>query len=119
MLVGQRTQAINALRGHATEFGIVVAKGCSNVAALLATLSTDKAIPNTAKSMFEQMGKHVTDFDEKIAALDQRLGELHETNPVSQRLSVTLVSGGQKILDGKGVLGKNDVYAPKNADHRC
>jgi len=87
MLVGQRTQAINALRGHATEFGIVVAKGCSNVAALLATLSTDKAIPNTAKSMFEQMGKHVTDFDEKIAALDQRLGELHKTNPVSQRLA--------------------------------
>jgi transposase len=27
MLVGQRTQAINALRGHAAEFGVVAAKG--------------------------------------------------------------------------------------------
>ena len=31
MLVGQRTQAINALRGHAAEFGIVAARGCGNV----------------------------------------------------------------------------------------
>jgi len=53
MLVGPRTQAINALRGHVTELGIVVVKGCSNVAALLATLSTDKAIPDATKSMFE------------------------------------------------------------------
>ena len=28
MLVAQRTQAINALRGHAAEFGIIAAKGC-------------------------------------------------------------------------------------------
>ena len=35
MLVGQRTQAINALRGHATEFGVVAAKGTVKVAALL------------------------------------------------------------------------------------
>jgi transposase len=26
MLVGQRTQAINALRGHATEFGVIAAE---------------------------------------------------------------------------------------------
>ena len=35
MLVAQRTQAINALRGHAAEFGIIAAKGCPNVTALL------------------------------------------------------------------------------------
>ena len=35
MLVGQRTRAINALRGHAAEFGIVAAKRCGNVAALV------------------------------------------------------------------------------------
>jgi transposase len=33
MLVSQRTQAINALRGHAAEFGVVAAKGIVNVAA--------------------------------------------------------------------------------------
>jgi transposase len=45
MLVGQRTQAINALRGHSAEFGIVVAKGCGNVEALLSVLAKDLAIP--------------------------------------------------------------------------
>ena len=31
LLVGQRTQAINALRGHLAEFGLVAAKGRENV----------------------------------------------------------------------------------------
>jgi transposase len=31
MLVNQRTQTINALRGHATEFGVVAAKGTAKV----------------------------------------------------------------------------------------
>ena len=31
MFVGQRTQAINALRGHAAEFGVIAAKGIGHV----------------------------------------------------------------------------------------
>ncbi len=45
MLVGQRTQAINALRGHAAEFGVVAAKGTVKVTALLTELAADSAIP--------------------------------------------------------------------------
>src|ERR1700731_5150930 len=59
LMVKHRTQAINALRGHAAEFGIVVARGCANVTALLAVLSAEEAIPAIAKAMFEQMGQHV------------------------------------------------------------
>src|SRR6202050_181656 len=33
-LVGQRTQSINALRGHAAEFGIVIGKGVSKIGPL-------------------------------------------------------------------------------------
>ncbi len=36
LLVRQRTQVINALRGHLAEFGVVVAKGPAHVAKLLA-----------------------------------------------------------------------------------
>jgi transposase len=36
LLVRQRTQAINALRGHLGEYGVVVAKGPSHVAKLIA-----------------------------------------------------------------------------------
>jgi transposase len=87
MLVGQRTQAINALRGHAMEFGVISARGCANVEALITTLLADQAIPGAAKLMFEQIGSHITDLDSKISALDQKLGELHKTNPVSQKLA--------------------------------
>lgn len=87
MLVGQRTQAINALRGHATEFGIIGAKGCANVGALITALLANTAVPDVAKSMLKDMGSHVADLDAKISALDQKLNELHKTNPVSQRLA--------------------------------
>ena len=49
-LVGQRMQAINALRGHAAEFGIVAAKGCGNVAALVSFVGTETVLPAAARS---------------------------------------------------------------------
>jgi transposase len=59
MLVSQRTQAINALRGHATEFGVVAAKGTVNVVALLSVLAADGVIPAAAQAMFVQMAAHI------------------------------------------------------------
>jgi transposase len=87
MLVSQRTQAINALRGHATEFGVVAAKGIIKVAALLTELATDSAIPATARAMFEQMGAHIEALDQRVAAVDSELAALHKANPVSQLLA--------------------------------
>src|SRR5271154_1826029 len=37
-LVGQRTQLVNALRGHATEFGVIAAKGLRQIGPLLAAI---------------------------------------------------------------------------------
>src|SRR5271167_4839296 len=73
MLVSQRTQAINALRAHAAEFGMVAAKGIVKVAALLGVLAADDAIPASARAMFQQMGAHIE--------------ALHKANPVSQLLA--------------------------------
>jgi len=87
LMVNQRTQAVNALRGHAAEFGIVAAKGCANVTALLAVLSAEEAIPEIAKAMFEQMGQHITDLDAKIAVLEKQLLEQHKANAVSRLLA--------------------------------
>ena len=87
MLVSQRTQAINALRGHAAEFGVVAAKGIVKVAALLMELAADNAIPATARVMFEQMGAHIEALDQRVAAVDSELAALHKANPVSQLLA--------------------------------
>ena len=87
MLVAQRTQAINALRGRAAEFGIIAAKGCPNVTALLSVLASDEAIPVSAQVMFREMGQHVADLDAKIEELDRRLLDQHKVNPVSRLLA--------------------------------
>jgi transposase len=87
MLVSQRTQAINALRGHATEFGVVAAKGTANVFALLFELTADTAIPAAAREMFEQMAAHIEALDKRVAAVDAELAALHKSNPLSQLLA--------------------------------
>jgi transposase len=87
MLVSQRTQAINALRGHAMEFGAVAAKGTVKVVALLAELAADSAIPATARAMFAQMGAHIEALDQRVTAVDGELAALHKVNPVSQLLA--------------------------------
>ena len=87
MLVGQRTQAINGLRGHAAEFGVVAAKGICKVATLLAALLADTTIPMAAHAMFEQMGAHIEDLDRRVAAIDAELAVSHKANPVSQLLA--------------------------------
>ena len=86
MLVSQRTQAINALRGHAAEFGVVAAKGIVKVAALLSVLAADNAIPATARAMFQKMGAHIEALDQHVEAMDDELAALHKANPVSQLL---------------------------------
>ena len=87
MLVSQRTQAINALRGHAAAFGVVAAKGVVRVAPLLTELAGDNAIPATARAMFRQMGAHIEALDQQVVAVDEELATLHKANPVSQLLA--------------------------------
>lgn len=87
MLVAQRTQAINALRGHAMEFGIVVARGGQNVETLLTMLGKDATVPAVAQEMFAEMGRHIADLDDKVQALDRQLLEQHKANPVSRLLA--------------------------------
>jgi transposase len=87
MLVGQRTQAINALRGHATEFGVVAAKGTAKVEPLLAVLTGDTNLPAMARTMFAQMGGHIAALESRIAVLDAELVALHKTDPVSRALA--------------------------------
>jgi transposase len=87
MLVGQRTQAINALRGNAAEFGVVAAKGTGKVAMLLAALAADTEIPAAGWAMFEQMAAHIEALDQRVAAVDAELAALHKANPLSQLLA--------------------------------
>jgi transposase len=87
LLIGQRTAAINALRGHAAEFGVIAPKGTVQVEALLDKLANEDAVPAAAKTMFARMGDHITALDQQITALDTDLLGLHKTTPMSRLLA--------------------------------
>lgn len=87
MLVAQRTQAINALRGHAAEFGVIAARGTAQVDALLDKLGAEKEVPEAGRTMFAQIGAHIAALDEQIAAINKELTDLHAKDPLSQRLA--------------------------------
>jgi len=87
LLVAQRTQTINALRGHAAEFGVVVAGGPSRVAELLAAVARDAEIPQAARRLLAFLGQQVAHLDREIAKLEVALMAQHRANPVSRLLA--------------------------------
>jgi transposase len=58
LLVRQRTQLINAIRGHLTEYGWIAPKGPSQVAMLAYLLEEEEmasSLPEAARAMFRLM----------------------------------------------------------------
>jgi transposase len=87
LLVRQRTQLVNAVRGHAAEFGIVAAKTISQLPGLLETVAAAETVPVTAKEMLAFLGEQVAQLDEQIAELERRMKQQHKANLVSQLLA--------------------------------
>ncbi len=86
LLVKQRTQLANALRGHAAEYGLVAAQGIGKAGPLLAMVAADPAIPPLAKAVLARLGQQVARVDDEVAALDAELLALHKAHPVSRLL---------------------------------
>lgn len=82
LLVGQRTQVINALRGHLAEFGLVAGKGRENVDKLRAVLEPGAGsddlpavVRHMAQLCFDQidgLSQRITELDAQIAAASRR-----------------------------------------------
>jgi transposase len=87
LLVKQHTQLVNALRGHASEFGVIAAKGTGHVEGLLERIATDPAVPAPAQAMFVELGERIAELRTRLAELDARLARLHKANPLSQQLA--------------------------------
>ena len=87
LLVRQRTQMINALRGHLAEYGMVVRKGAEN-APKLVELVRDPAseLPQEARSVLEVLAQMLQAVEEKIAVLDAEITRRARTNLLIKRL---------------------------------
>lgn len=87
LLVRQRTQLVNAVRGHAAEFGIVAAKGANRLPALLEAVAAEEGVPDAAKEMLAFLGAQVAQLDEQILDLERRMKQQHKANAISQMLA--------------------------------
>jgi transposase len=89
LLVRQRTQLVNAMRGHAAEMGAVAPLGAKGVAELQAEIATadDATVPAAAKQAIALLGREAERIELRLRAIDVRLMQQHKANPVSRRLA--------------------------------
>ena len=87
LLVGQRTQLANALRGHAAEFGLVAPLGHKGLAQVQAQAAQDAALPEPARAGLALLGAEIDRLDARLAGIDATLLAQHKATPASQRLA--------------------------------
>jgi transposase len=87
LLVRQRTQLVNALRGHATELGLVAPPGDKGLAALRAEIAADASLPAAGVEALRLLGSEVDRVEARLAEADARLMAQHKANPDSRRLA--------------------------------
>ncbi len=88
LLVRQRTQVMNAMRGQAAEFGIVVAQGARGWAALCTRIeAADPDLPAALLPALRAMRQQCQTLDEAIETLEAQLVARAKADPVMRRLT--------------------------------
>lgn len=85
LLVGQRTQLVNALRGHLAEHGVILGKGLGNVVRLAARLDEDD-LPELVRDMGRLYLDQIAQISAEIDKLDERIAAAARESDVARRL---------------------------------
>ncbi len=90
LLVRQRTMAINALRGHMAEFGVVEVQGIAGAERLVAVLAdgSDDRIPPLARRVLAVLVEQLRGAMARIDALEREMKAWHKASDVSRRLAM-------------------------------
>jgi transposase len=91
LLMRQRTMAVNALRGHLAEFGLIAAQGAKSLAELVASVFGNGSIcahgvPPLARRALAPLVRQLRELQAQIKAIDTELLAWHRANDVSRRL---------------------------------
>lgn len=90
LLMRQRTMAMNALRGHLAEFGLVAAQGAKGLAELIERVffgsDADDAVPPLARRALAPLAAQLRELQAQIKAIEVELLAWHRANDASRRL---------------------------------
>jgi transposase len=87
LLVRQRTQLINALRGHLAEFGFVVGQGVGQVPKLTELVGDPTSdLPMEARSVLALLVESLEALQAKISVLDRQLAARAKADALAKRL---------------------------------
>lgn len=114
LVVRQRTQTINALRGLLAEFGLVAPKGRANIKALVSILEDheDTRLPDMAREMADLLVKQIREFDARICELDSKSQAAAREDETIRRLRTI---PGVGPITGLAFL----AFAPDMEDFKC
>lgn len=88
LLVGQRTALINSIRGKASEFGVIAAKGPAKLPELLERVGReDSGVPRLVQDLILLMADQIAGIDNKVKALELEIRKMHRANAMSRLLA--------------------------------
>lgn len=89
LAVRQRTQLINAIRGHLAEYGWVAPRGTAHMAMLADLLDDEEmasTLPQAARPMFKLMVELLDQLDKQIHVLDREIARRAKEDEAARRL---------------------------------
>lgn len=117
LLVRQKTQAINALRAHLHELGIVAGSGIARVSELvsIAQSEDDPRIPGAARFALKAIVSQLDAIGKELSRLDRAIVAMARHDPDTQRL--TTISGVGAITAASIRALVPDIGGFKSARH--
>ena len=89
LLVRQRTQAVNALRAHLGEYGIIAAQGAAKLVELVGVVRDDEdhRLPTLARGALRELVRQIEVLEESIERLDRQLVRQTREDETARRLA--------------------------------
>ncbi len=87
ILVGQRTQLINAIRGHLSEYGLMAPQGPFHVERLIEQIEDPaSSVPEAARSCLVLLVEGLRHLQEQICVLDAEISARAKADDTTRRL---------------------------------